>query len=228
MTRALANQVQLALERVPLEPVAGGDYELLDLRLRRASGLTEIGLLGVGRHDAPADEGLPFLGADLVHDRLATLALGGVCRQENVARRKLARGRQVEAESLLCDLGQKLVRQCRQDAGAVAGVRLRAARAAMVHAAQQVIRIAHDLMAALALDVRDEPDAAAVVLELGPIKPLGFRQAVANRVTHDRNLLVRGCRPPGPEATGRRAKVPVVPRVLVMVLPSGRRQAPLS
>ncbi len=39
-------------------------------------------------------------------------------------------------------------------------------RAAVVHAAQQVIRILDDLVAAFAFDVRDEADAAAVVLEL--------------------------------------------------------------
>jgi hypothetical protein len=36
----------------------------------------------------------------------------------------------------------------------------------MVHAAQEVIGVAQDLVAALALDVSDETDAAAVVLEL--------------------------------------------------------------
>ena len=40
----------------------------------------------------------------------------------------------------------------------------------MVHAAKQVIRVADDLMTALPFDVRDEADAAAVVLGFGPVK----------------------------------------------------------
>jgi hypothetical protein len=40
----------------------------------------------------------------------------------------------------------------------------------VVHAAEQVIGVAHDLMAALALNVGNKADAAAVVLELGTIK----------------------------------------------------------
>jgi hypothetical protein len=39
----------------------------------------------------------------------------------------------------------------------------------MIHPAQQVIRVPHDLMAARALDVRDEADAAAVVLLVGAV-----------------------------------------------------------
>jgi hypothetical protein len=48
----------------------------------------------------------------------------------------------------------------------------------MVHAAQQVIGVAHDLVATFALDVSDEADPAAVVLELGQVQPVGLRQPV--------------------------------------------------
>jgi hypothetical protein len=41
----------------------------------------------------------------------------------------------------------------------------------MVHAAEEVIRVLDDLVATLAFDVRNEADAAAVVLELGAIQP---------------------------------------------------------
>jgi hypothetical protein len=39
----------------------------------------------------------------------------------------------------------------------------------MDHAAEQVISIAHDLVAAFALDVGHEADAAAVVFEIGMV-----------------------------------------------------------
>src|SRR5690606_2179669 len=42
-----------------------------------------------------------------------------------------------------------------------------------VHPAQEVVRVADDLMATSALHVRDEADAAAVVLHLGAIEPVG-------------------------------------------------------
>ena len=46
-----------------------------------------------------------------------------------------------------------------------------AAGTAVIHAAQQVVGIANDFVTPFAFDVRDEPDSAAVVLELGPIQP---------------------------------------------------------
>jgi hypothetical protein len=60
-------------------------------------------------------------------------------------------------------------RQRRQNARPVARVGLGAACAAVIHAAQEMVRVAHDLMAALTLDVRDKTDAAAVVLGVGTI-----------------------------------------------------------
>ncbi len=186
VARALADQVELALERIALEAVAGCDEHVLDLRHRRASRLADVGFVRQRRHASPADQPLAFLGAQVRHTCLAALALCCVRGEEHHAGRVLARRRQVDAELLLRDLREKLVRQARDDAGTVARVRLRAARAAMIHAAQQMVRIGHDLVAALALDVRDEADAAAVVLELGPIKASCRRWAVLVAVTHAR------------------------------------------
>src|SRR5690606_19243520 len=90
------------------------------------------------------------------------------------------------------NLREELVRQRREDAGAVAGVRLRAARAAMIHAAEQVIRIADDLMAADAFDVRDEADAAAVVLHVRAVESVGARPSNRRaRANHSAVVLFR-------------------------------------
>jgi hypothetical protein len=43
----------------------------------------------------------------------------------------------------------------------------------MDHATEQMIGIADDLVAALALDMGNEADAAAVMLEIGMIEPPG-------------------------------------------------------
>ena len=60
--------------------------------------------------------------------------------------------------------------QGRQDAGAVARVGLAAARAAVIHAATDQIRIRDDLVAALTLDVRNETDATGVFLVVRAIE----------------------------------------------------------
>jgi hypothetical protein len=44
-----------------------------------------------------------------------------------------------------------------------------------------MIRIANDFVTAFALDMGDEPDAAAVVLEFRPIQAVRFRQAWLDR-----------------------------------------------
>ena len=92
-------------------------------------------------------------------------------------------GRVTEKASLR-DSRQKLERQRRDHARAVARVGLGAARAAVVHPAQQVVRVLDDLVAALTFDVRDEAHAAAVVLELRPIQPLSRREAGAVCFSH--------------------------------------------
>ncbi len=68
------------------------------------------------------------------------------------------------------------MRQGGQHAGAVAGVRLAPAGAAVIHAAQQLRRVHHNLVTAHALDVRDEPHAARVLFELRVVQALRWRQ----------------------------------------------------
>ena len=184
VARALADQIELALECLALEARAGSDEQLLDERSRVTGAVTKIGRVGVGRHDAPADEHLAFLRAQVRDRRLAAIALGQVRRQEHEAGSELAGARQRYREGFLRDSRQKLEGQRRDHARAVAGVGLGAARAAVVHPAQQMVRVLDDLVAALTFDVRDEAHAAAVVLELGPIQPLSRREAGAVCFSH--------------------------------------------
>ena len=68
------------------------------------------------------------------------------------------------------------MRHLDEDARAVAGVRLAAARAAMIEIHQNLQGVAHELMRLLALHVDDKAQAAGVVLELRIVKPLFQRR----------------------------------------------------
>src|SRR5690606_6697984 len=192
MARALADQVELALERIALEPVARGDEELLDVRLRGARRVAEVRAVRIDRHRTPADQPLAFLRADPRDRLLADRALVLVGRQEHDAGAVAAGLGQLGAERRASNLCEELVRQRGEDAGAVAGVRLGAARTAMIHSAQQVIRVANDLMTADAFDVRDEADAAAVVLHFGAVETVRARPSDRRaRANHSAVVLFR-------------------------------------
>ena len=57
----LADQIELPLEGVAREALAGGDHQLLDVRLAGFGGRADVGLVGFGRHLAPADQPLALL-----------------------------------------------------------------------------------------------------------------------------------------------------------------------
>jgi len=78
------------------------------------------------------------------------------------------------------------VGQLEEQASAVAGVWLRAARAAMTEVEQDGQGLADDLVGLLALDVDYEAYAAGVVLKTGVVKALLGRQSgVIERIAHD-------------------------------------------
>ena len=73
-----------------------------------------------------------------------------------------------------------------QDAGAIARIGLAAARAAVPQVHQHLQRLLHDRVRALTLDVRDEADAARVVLVQRVIE--AFRAGRPGDNGHDRRL----------------------------------------
>ena len=115
---------------------------------------------------------------------LAACSLGRIRRQKHDAGGELARLRQLGAELLLHHAAQELVRQGREDAGAVARVRLAAAGAAVVHVAQHFLGIDQNLVAALAFDVGDEADAARIVLVRRVVQALLRRRAERRSLPH--------------------------------------------
>ena len=94
MTRALANKVELALERIAAQTLAGGYDELLEMRRRGPRGWAQIRTVGIRRHLAPTDHHLAFFGDNLADALPAALALVGVRGHEHDAGRKFAGRRQ--------------------------------------------------------------------------------------------------------------------------------------
>ena len=100
----------------------------------------------------------------------------GVARHEQRADAVFAGLRQRDAERLGL-AGEELVRDLHQDAGAVAGARIGADRAAMLEVDQDGQRVDDDLVRLAALDVGDESDAAGILGERGIVKAVRFGQA---------------------------------------------------
>ena len=103
-------------------------------------------------------------------------AARGVARQEDEPGAVLAAGRQRDAEPRRL-LAQEPVRHLDEDAGAVAGVGLAAARAAVLQVDEHLQRLPHDRVRPAPLDVDDEADAAGVVLVAGIVETLGGWQS---------------------------------------------------
>ena len=171
----LADDVQFALEAgvragVVRQRLAAADQDLADSRLAAARRAAERGV--VRGYAAPAEHPLAFLGDDVREQVLDLRALDGVARQEHHADAVLARRRQIDSEVARLLL-EEPVRQLQQHAGAVAGVRLAAARPAMEEVDDHLVRLLHDAVRAAALDVDDESYAARVVLLTRVVQPLG-------------------------------------------------------
>ena len=115
---------------------------------------------------------------DLVgNDALDDVAPGGLARHEQRADRVVAGLGQLEA-----DLGglalEEGVRNLHQNAGAVAGARIGADRAAVFEIAENAERVGDDLVRFPALDVGDEADAAGILFQAGIVETLGGRPPV--------------------------------------------------
>lgn len=129
----------------------------------------------VGGQIAPAEQGLAFLGDQARDDVLAGAALARVAGQIKHADAVLAGFRQLEAEPP-GDLTQKFIGHLDQDAGAVTGVGLGTAGAAMIEVEQDFEPAAHDVVRTAALDVGQKAHTARIVLEGGVVQALFARR----------------------------------------------------
>ena len=204
--RVLADDVEPALEAVTRVALARCDEDLLHVRHAGDGGGAEIGAPGVMRQLPPAEALLSLFRDDCLDAFLAHAPLGRVARQEHVAGAVPAGLGQRSAERGQRDAREQLVRQGRQDAGAVTGVGLVADPTTVVHAAVDVPGVVDDSAARPPLDVTDEADATALVLETGVVESMGRRQprailkCVKFRV-HDTRPCKSSCRIPASRAT---------------------------
>jgi hypothetical protein len=190
VARPLADDVELPLESDRFEAVGSADEELLDPGLGVLGGGADVGRVDPGRHAPPAEQLLARLGDQSRDGVFALLPLGGVGRQEDVAGRIEPGRGQRDLELVLRHEGEELVRQGRKDARAVAGILLTAAGAAMVHVDEHLARVLDDLMRPLALDVRDEPHAAAILFIGGVVEAVLLGRADRLIAVHSRHPVV--------------------------------------
>ena len=129
----------------------------------------------VAGHLAPAQEGhalaLDHLGVDFA-DHLPPVR---IARHEESADGVFAGLGQAKTEPSRL-LGEELVRNLHQNAGAVACSRIGTDRAAMLEIAEDSERVLDQLMRRPALDVGNEADPAGILLERGIVKALHRRQ----------------------------------------------------
>ena len=169
---ALADHVQLPLERrigLAASPIAASppraDEHLLEDRLGRdgATPRARGRRSGTSRQPSsrcPSSATIRSISASTVR------ALARVARQEDEAGAVLRRPAAGRCRARAATLRRNAIRHLDQDAGAVAGVRLAAARAAMLQVDEQLQALLDDRVRTSALDVDDEPDAARVVLRI--------------------------------------------------------------
>src|SRR5678815_516559 len=98
-------------------------------------------------------------------------------RKERETRAVLAGGGQRRR----CTRAQKRVRHLNEDAGAVTGVRLAPARAAVFQVDQDLQRLFDDVMGAMSLDVHDKTHAARVAFGGGVVQTLSGRWKMYSR-----------------------------------------------
>ena len=184
--RLLADHDQLAFEGVLIGAAfAARDNALPHHRHRIDDRLPQP--VERGRHVAPAEHALAFLGDELF--QLFGYEAGRflVLRQEALRHRVLPRHRQIDA-LLLGPAAEQGIGQLQQDARAIAQQRVRTHGAAMVEIGEDFQRARDDRMAFPARDMRHHADAAGIVFVTRIVEPGGGRREHVgrHRVRHSR------------------------------------------
>jgi hypothetical protein len=164
--RHAPDHVELALERILVarELVRGRHDELLDVGGEEVGRDADVVL--VDGHVAPADDALALPGHRALEQRLQLGTAVLLRREEADADAVSARWREVLVEHG----AHERVGHLEQDPGAVAGVRVSTRRPAMLEVLQRHHRAPDRLVRRLAVEPRDEGDAAGVVLVAWVVK----------------------------------------------------------
>ena len=165
-----AAHIQTALEGVARRRVVRTAQEgLQDSGHAGAGRLAQV--VRVDRHLAPKEQRHAGLGAALLKHATGILYALVVLREEQHGHAIVALCRQNLA-ALLSLFAEKVMRNLKQDAGAVAGVLLESRTAAVLQVDQNGQRIVQNLVMALAVDIGKRADATCIVVEFGAIKAL--------------------------------------------------------
>ena len=158
-----------------LEGVAGGRVVRTAQESLQDGGHAGTGCLAqvvrVDRHLAPKEQRHAGLGAALLKHATGILYALVVLREEQHGHAIVALCRQNLA-ALLSLFAEKVMRNLKQDAGAVAGVLLESRAAAVLQVDQNGQCIVQNLVMALAVDIGKRADATRIVIEFGAIKAL--------------------------------------------------------
>ncbi len=160
--RLLADRQQLALECVLVDgALTPADEALADDRHLRDHGLAQA--VQRGRHIAPAQQDLTFLGDEFLEMRDGEVAAGFILREEAHRHGIIAFGRQVHA-GFGGPAPEQRIGHLDKDAGAIAEQRISAHRAPMIEVFENFQRLGDYRMAFSALDMGHEAHTACVVL----------------------------------------------------------------
>ncbi len=169
----LSRRVKLELEPVLVRSARGPAHEELAYH-RHHVPRHHADRPWIHRDIAPAQE-LETLGLDLLLDqRLAAVPLVRVLGQEGHADGVLARVRQVDFQPRAL-FTEEVVGHLHGDAGAVTGLGIGPAGAAMPQVDQDLEPLLDDLVRLVSLDICDQANAAGVMLELRVVKALLFQ-----------------------------------------------------
>ena len=165
-----AAHVQATLKGIAGERVVRTAQESLqDSRHAGAGRLAQV--VRVDGHLAPKEQRHAGLGAALLKHATGILYALVVLREEQHGHAIVALCRQNLA-ALLSLFAEKVMRDLKQDAGAVAGILLESRTAAVLQVYQNGQRIVQNLVMALAVDIGKRADATCIVVEFGAIKAL--------------------------------------------------------
>ena len=178
---AVAHEVKPTLEGFDVQAVGPRDEQLADHGHRRPGRGAHVGAVGIDRQLTPADQRHVFFFQFALEGLDAEVALRVVGGQKQVAHGVGLGRRQAEAGIQGGDLLKQRVGNRREDAGAVAGVLLAAAGAAVVHAVQHLQRVGHHRVRGHAFELGDEADAAVVFLVRRVVETVRFGEVTQGR-----------------------------------------------
>ena len=170
---ALAQAEREALQLDAALTAPPGDEQLAERRHRRARRRADVGLVGVDGELAPAQDRQALLGGERVDRGDRRVGLGPVAVVRYGGQERRAHGVRAGLGELEVDRGaEERVRDLDEDARAVTGVGLGAARPAVFQTQQGGDRLADDVVGATTLEIGHHGDAAGVVLEVRGVEPL--------------------------------------------------------